>query len=167
MAAFLLLSLLASLPFAHSRLSARGPQHVLSIDDLALVKEASAAAPSVPPVFTFDMPVDHFNVSDNRTYGNRYWLNDTFYRPGGPVFFYDAGESGVDNSTVLVILSEIVGNSTPMALARKYNGLAIIWEHRFYGESLPFAVDAKSGLALHGLDAYKYLTNEQVSDLFL
>ncbi len=48
-----------------------------------------------------------------------------------------------------------------MALARKYNGLAIMWEHRFYGESLPFPVDNRSGLALNGYDAYKYLTNEQ------
>jgi hypothetical protein len=25
-----------------------------------------------------------------------------------------------------------------MALARKYEGLAILWEHRYYGKSVPF-----------------------------
>jgi hypothetical protein len=25
-----------------------------------------------------------------------------------------------------------------MALARKYKGLAILWEHRYYGKSVPF-----------------------------
>jgi hypothetical protein len=67
----------------------------------------------------------------------------------------------VSNGTVLVILAEYVGPSAPMALARKYNGLAVIWEHRFYGESLPFNVDNATGYAFGGQDAYKYLTNEQ------
>jgi hypothetical protein len=74
---------------------------------------------------------------------------------------YDAGESGVSNGTVLVILAEYVGPSAPMALARKYNGVAVLWEHRFYGESLPFEVDDATGFAKAGQSAYMYLTNEQ------
>jgi Serine carboxypeptidase S28 len=74
---------------------------------------------------------------------------------------YDAGEGGVSNGTVLVILAEYVGSSVPMALARKYNGVAVLWEHRFYGESLPFEVDNATGFAKAGQSAYKYLTNEQ------
>lgn len=50
-----------------------------------------------------------------------------------------------------------------MSLARRYNGLAILWEHRFYGDSLPFNLDVETGAASAGYDAYKYLTNEQVS----
>lgn len=73
----------------------------------------------------------------------------------------DAGESGVSNGTVLVILAEYVGPSSPMALARKYNGVAVLWEHRFYGKSLPFEVDNTTGYASAGHSAYKYLTNEQ------
>lgn len=67
----------------------------------------------------------------------------------------------MSNGTVLVILAEYVGPSAPMALARKYDGLAVIWEHRFYGESLPFNVDSATGYASGGQTAYKYLTNEQ------
>ena len=48
-----------------------------------------------------------------------------------------------------------------MALARKYGGLGIAWEHRFYGQSLPFELDNITGIAYDGYDAYKYLTNEQ------
>lgn len=63
--------------------------------------------------------------------------------------------------TVLVILAEHVGPSAPMALARKYNGVAVLWEHRFYGESQPFEVDNATGFATDGYSAYQYLTNEQ------
>ena len=48
-----------------------------------------------------------------------------------------------------------------MALARKYGGLAIAWENRFYGQSLPFELDDETGIAPAGFEAYKYLTNEQ------
>jgi len=135
--------------------------HGLSHDELAQAEQAAAASPVMPPEFTIDMPIDHFNQSDLRTYKNRYWVNATYYKEGGPIFLYDGGESGVSNGAVLVVLAEYVGPSAPMALARKYNGVAVLWEHRFYGKSLPFKVDNISGLALEGHDAYKYLTNEQ------
>ena len=65
----------------------------LQIDHLEVKQAIEAAAPKIkyPPEFKFSMPIDHFNDSDDRTYNNRYWLNSTYYRPGGPVFFYDAG----------------------------------------------------------------------------
>lgn len=66
---------------------------------------------------------------------------------------------------VSIFLTEGIGNSTLMSLARRYNGLAILWEHRFYGESHPFELDEETGMAMDGYDAYKYLTNEQVRDL--
>lgn len=36
------------------------------------------------------------------------------------------------------ILQENGIQSSIMALAKKYKGLGILWEHRYYGESLPF-----------------------------
>ncbi|MCJ1353750.1 MAG: hypothetical protein MMC33_003737 [Icmadophila ericetorum] len=84
-------------------------------------------------------------------------MNDTHYERGGPVFFYDNGEAGVSDGHAL-------GGSTtfaPLELARRYHGIAIIWEHRFYGGSLPFELNQTSGLALAGYEAYKYLNNEQ------
>ena len=84
------LLLLAISNFAQGNVLQR--RHGLKIDALN-VKYATGPNITVPPVFTFSMPIDHFNASDNRTYNNRYWLNDTYYKPGGPVFFYDAGMS--------------------------------------------------------------------------
>jgi hypothetical protein len=28
-----------------------------------------------------------------------------------------------------------------MRLAKRYNGVGIVWEHRYYGQSLPFPVN--------------------------
>ncbi|KFY72390.1 hypothetical protein V499_07477 [Pseudogymnoascus sp. VKM F-103] len=116
-----------------------------------------------PLTQTIELPIDHFNTSDTRTFLNRFWINDTFYEPGGPVFFFDQGEAGVGDTqpeTYLGPQGELI-QFAPLLLAEKYNGIAIIWEHRFYGSSLPFEVDNETGLALEGYGAYKYLTNEQ------
>ncbi|MCJ1401788.1 hypothetical protein MMC11_005005 [Xylographa trunciseda] len=105
------------------------------------------------------MPIDHFDPSNTRTYGNRYWMNDTFYQKGGPVFMYDNGEAGAMESQAMPSYF-----SSPLELARRYHGLLIIWEHRFYGGSLPFEVNETTGFALAGYDAYKYLNNEQAME---
>ena len=38
-------------------------------------------------------------------------------------------------------VQEYHGLSATMQLAKRYNGLAILWEHRYYGDSLPFPVN--------------------------
>ena len=61
-------------------------------------------------------------------------------------------------------LYEAAGPSSVMALARRFNGIALIFEHRFYGDeghgSFPFPMKA-SGMAQGGYAAYKYLNTEQ------
>ncbi|KAK0263436.1 hypothetical protein LTS09_002628 [Friedmanniomyces endolithicus] len=115
------------------------------------------------PAYHIEIPVDHYNASDNRTYENRYWVNAQHYKMGGPVFYFDSGEQ---NASPLVpyFLYEAAGPSSVMTLARRFNGLAIIFEHRFYGDpgvgSFPFPMNA-SGMAEGGYEAYKYLTTEQ------
>jgi Serine carboxypeptidase S28 len=125
------------------------------------VPVSSATKDSLPETLTIDMPVDHFNSYDTRTYKNRYWINDTFYREGGPIFFYDAGEGGVTERTISLFLGAHGALLAPLRLAERFHGMAIVWEHRFYGESPPFAIDNVTGHALAGYDAYKYLNNEQ------
>lgn len=49
---------------------------------------------------------------------------------------------------VSIFLTEGIGNFTLMSLARRYNGLAILWEDRFYGESHPFELDEETWIAL-------------------
>ena len=72
---------------------------------------------------------------------------------------YDNGEAGADGITVFLTDEEY--SFSALQLAKKYHGIALIWEHRFYGQSLPFSVNSTTGLADAGYDAYKYLNNEQ------
>jgi Serine carboxypeptidase S28 len=109
---------------------------------------------------TVDLPIDHFNPQDTRTFKNRYWMNDTFYQQGGPVFLHDAGEATVPLNQARQLASDQLVFAA-MELGKKYHGIAILWEHRFFGQSLPFALDPTTGLAREGYDAYKYLDNEQ------
>ncbi len=89
------------------------------------------------PVHTFKMPVDHFHNESryephlDKTFKNRFWINDTYYRPGGPVIIQNSGElSGDFHLTDLQI-------GLHHELAKATNGLAVVLEHRYYGHSLP------------------------------
>lgn len=88
-------------------------------------------------------------------------MNDTFYSPGGPIFLHDAGEAGVSDAGAAQALNDPRMKFAPIELAKRYHGIAIIWEHRFFGGSMPVPVSNQSGIAVDGEKAYKYLTNEQ------
>jgi hypothetical protein len=107
------------------------------------------------------LPVDHFDSSNKDTYPNRYFVNDTYYKPGGPVILYDFGEGGVSASDAADSIAESTATSAPVRLAAKTNGLVIGWEHRYYGYSRPVPLNDTSGLPVAGADGYKYLTVEQ------
>ncbi|KAI0675914.1 serine carboxypeptidase S28-domain-containing protein [Trametes maxima] len=102
----------------------------------------------------FEMPIDHFGGARG-TFKNRFWVNDTYYKPGGPVFLFDSGEQGAE-PLVPYYLQEYHGLSATMRVAKRYNGLAILWEHRFYGDSLPFSVNENTTA-----EQWQYLNTEQ------
>lgn len=53
------------------------------------------------PALHFPQPIDHF-TNNSDTFQQRYWVDDRFYQPGGPVFVLDGGEtSGVDRLSFL------------------------------------------------------------------
>lgn len=72
------------------------------------------------------MPIDHTNSSVG-TYKNRYWVQEEYYRQGGPVFIYDVGESTAESSAKIQL-----GNSTSMfvEMLEKHGAMGIVWEHR-------------------------------------
>lgn len=88
--------------------------------------------------YNVSMPIDHFNTSDNRTFNNRYFVNDTYYQEGGPVFWYDYGEGGILDTVADIWLGERDGPTAPMQLARQYHGLVVMGELRYFGKSVPF-----------------------------
>ncbi|KIW00140.1 uncharacterized protein PV09_08318 [Verruconis gallopava] len=102
---------------------------------------------------TIDMPVDHFPDSDryvphtNATFKQRYFFDDTYYQPGGPVFLYIGGETSGESrfSNLQTGIIQILMNAT--------NGLGVILENRYYGESYPFETSTT--------DELRFLTTEQ------
>ncbi|THU93213.1 peptidase S28 [Dendrothele bispora CBS 962.96] len=108
--------------------------------------------------FFITMPLDHFSntsLNGTSTFQNRYWINATYYEPGGPVFLFDSGEQ---NAAPLLpyYLQEFHGLSATMRLAKRYKGIAILWEHRYYGKSMPFPVNAETTP-----EQWQFLTTEQ------
>jgi pimeloyl-ACP methyl ester carboxylesterase len=99
----------------------------------------------VPPDQWLTQTLDHFNDADTRTWQQRYFLNDTFYKPGGPVFLMIGGE-GTAQPTWMVMGQWI-------KYAEKYRALCLMLEHRYYGKSHPTEDTSTENLA--------YLSSEQ------
>ncbi|KAL5628333.1 hypothetical protein BROUX41_003081 [Berkeleyomyces rouxiae] len=111
------------------------------------VQHSSSFAPYMPykpdtltdayaPKFLL-VPMNHFPGDEKYAphsaamFPMRYWFDDTFYKPGGPVILMSAGpQSG---ETQLKIMQKGVINRIAMAT----NGIVVIVEHRYYGASLP------------------------------
>jgi hypothetical protein len=79
------------------------------------------------PAHTLQVPVDHFPGEDryephsNATFPLRYWVDDRYYKPGGPVIVLDGGEtSGADRIPFL-------DHGIVQKLAQATNGLGSIY----------------------------------------
>ncbi|KAJ9218938.1 hypothetical protein DTO169C6_8739 [Paecilomyces variotii] len=112
---------------------------------------ANSAAENVPAEYA-TLPIDHGDHSVG-TYKNRYWVTDAYYEPGGPVIVYDGGEANAESSA-----QAYLSNSTQFfqQFLKEFNAIGIVWEHRYYGDSLPFDVGPDTPV-----ENFKYLTNEQ------
>lgn len=102
-----------------------------------------------------EIPLNHFDSSNAsaQTYLNRYWVSTSSYKAGGPVFIYDVGE--VDGTDYWEFR---LTNDTSFfkQMVDQYNGIGIVWEHRFYGNSTPVNITAETPAS-----AFQYLTSEQ------
>ena len=98
---------------------------------IALLASAALALPTVNVddfiELQFDNMIDHFNFQDNRTYKQRYWVNDVYWTDQkGPNFIYICGEYRCD-----VPASRLY----PFMLGADHGARLLVLEHRFYGES--------------------------------
>ena len=96
------------------------------------VEEAQATYTGPDPD-TYDTQLDHFNASMWETFQIRYITKDEFNMDKkGPILFYAGNEGNIedfyDNSGFLTD-----------TLAAKLNATVIFGEHRYYGQSFPFA----------------------------
>lgn len=96
-----------------------------------------------------DLPIDHFDVIQNKTFKLRYLVNKYFHAKGGPIFFYTGNEGDVNmfarNTGFLFDIAPV------------FNAMVVFAEHRYYGESLPFKNSSFSSP-----EKLKYLTTAQV-----
>lgn len=83
-----------------------------------------------------------FNVASSF---QRYFLRDSFYKPGGPVFLMIGGEGAIS--------SKWMHEGMWIRYAQENNALCLQLEHRYYGKSHPTTATSTEEL--------KYLSSEQ------
>ena len=88
-----------------------------ALHDVLTTRETFSGT-KISQTFTIQIPVDHYNTSDHRTYSNKYWMNSEHYQQRGPIFYFDGGE-GNAQSLVGLLLYEVAGPSSVMSLARR------------------------------------------------
>ncbi|KAI5734315.1 hypothetical protein M8J77_005022 [Diaphorina citri] len=93
----------------------------------------------------FEQKLDHFNIEEPRTWKQRYFVNSTWYKHGGPIFLMIGGEGEASAKWMV--------EGTWLDYAHNHNALAVQVEHRFYGKSHPL-----SDLSVESL---QYLSSEQ------
>ena len=112
----------------------------LSLPDAATVEKAAntPTGNTLCPGGTkyFPQPIHHdtFNgnwAGSNATYLQQYEIIDTFYRPGGPILFYQTPESPLVCADFTAILD----------WAQQLGALAVSLEHRYFGLSCPYGLN--------------------------
>ncbi|KAI0175006.1 extracelular serine carboxypeptidase-like protein [Pestalotiopsis sp. NC0098] len=116
-------------------------------------RQAESARPTSYEAYYFDQKIDHFPTSDkylphtNDTFKQTYYVDNTYYQSGGPVFLYISGETS-GRSRWSNLQTGII-----QILMEAFGGLGVIIENRYYGTSYPYNTSTTDELA--------YLTNEQ------
>ncbi|KAK6352091.1 hypothetical protein TWF730_008922 [Orbilia blumenaviensis] len=123
------------------------------------LKPALGKDPTDYPLFV-ELPLDHFGANNNETIKCRYFVQEAYYKPGGPVIFHDIGEASIGpHAKGLVDEDEF-----SVAMAKRFNGLLILFEHRFYGQSAPItsvSKDLSKATRRELTQFFKYHTIEQ------
>ncbi|KAL1651096.1 hypothetical protein SLS61_005614 [Didymella pomorum] len=98
------------------------------------------------------LKLDQFGKS-KETFNNRFWVAESGYKAGGPVFIYDVGEADASGSWQFRLQNE---TSFFKQIVDQFGGVGIVWEHRFYGNSTPAPINLDTPP-----ETFKYLTTEQ------
>ncbi|KAF2787384.1 peptidase S28 [Melanomma pulvis-pyrius CBS 109.77] len=127
---------------------------------LASMRVASVSSDPPLEVITpeyVELPLDNFarngDYAYHGTFNNRFWVAESAYKPGGPVFLYDVGEANAEGNALFRLQNE---TSFFKQIVDKYNGIGIVWEHRYYGNSTPEPIDLNTPP-----EVFQWLTTEQ------
>ena len=96
----------------------------------------------------FVQKLDHFG-QHNGTFPQRYDIETKYFKPDGPIFYYQGEETGE---------LDCVNNAIYENWAEETNGLAVILEHRYFGKSKPF----NATNPVKQKEEFSYLTLENV-----
>lgn len=104
----------------------------------------------------FKQTLDHFKRSDSPdTFDQKYFVDDTHYDGSGPIILYINGEAPLYSAPGA---SSFTGH-----MAQQMKAMTIALEHRFYGDSHPFADMSTSSLRyLNGAQALLDLRNFRI-----
>lgn len=114
---------------------------VLSIDDHQRLSKQTRdvhlmARPHRPAALKqgiFQQNIDHFGQVPGQTFHQRYWIDSEFARnpESAPVIFHICGEGNAEDGYFL--------DDNAIAWAQALGAHLVYLEHRYYGQSLPFA----------------------------
>ncbi|KAJ6551701.1 serine carboxypeptidase S28-domain-containing protein [Mycena capillaripes] len=91
-------------------------------------RSLQVSPPLILPFLTF---YDHSNPSALGTFPQRCWFYDGYYKEGGPIVIFNAGENAS-------LYTAYLQNAT-IAIAYAVGGATIVMEHRYWGASIPVA----------------------------
>lgn len=94
---------------------------------------SAAVVEKIVPEYV-ELPIDNFAEDKDEAYSyqgtffNRFWVAESGYKPGGPVFIYDAGEANAEPNALFRLQNE---TSFFKQIVDSFGGVGIVWEHRF------------------------------------
>lgn len=77
----------------------------------------------------FTQRLDHFDTRNNKTWQQRYFVNNEYYQNGGPIFLMIGGEGEASDKWMTA--------GAWVDYAKKFKALLFQVEHRYYGQSHP------------------------------
>nr|XP_023913983.1 lysosomal Pro-X carboxypeptidase-like [Quercus suber] len=110
--------------------------------------------------FYYDQPLDHFNYQPESytTFRQRYIVNFTHWggaKKAAPIFVYLGGESTSDD--------DVGSYGFMIDNARRFGGLEVYAEHRFYGQSIPHGFTGEGALKNATIRGY-FNSNQALAD---
>uniref|UniRef100_A0A672QVT2 Thymus-specific serine protease n=1 Tax=Sinocyclocheilus grahami TaxID=75366 RepID=A0A672QVT2_SINGR len=106
----------------------RMKDHVHKIQQARIKQRVTHTSTVIPKKGTIHQPLNHFDRKDDKTFPQKFFVNDVYWQSSdGPVFLYIGGEGLLSKFSVLF------GHHVDMA--ERYGALLVALEHRFYGQT--------------------------------
>ncbi|KAH6880407.1 peptidase S28 [Thelonectria olida] len=131
------LGLTASLAAGQVRIANTEAQRFHNDDSVTRRLHSASSPPSQPQAHNISVPIDHFHNESiyephsDKSFPLRYWFDAQHYREGGPVIVLASGETSGEDRLPFLDYGIVA------MLAEATNGIGVILEHRYYGESFP------------------------------